>query len=148
DEVRVRALGSSMTPSGSPWIMDDVTFGSPVTPNDPGDVDIGPNGLQNAPFIASAVQGPGGTTVDIRLSSKPNTPYTVEVFSNDVCDPSGFGQGRRLIGTITAAGNQSGDMTFNNPLFASGLAAGQSVTATARETQTGNTSEFSNCVVV
>jgi hypothetical protein len=31
DEVRVRALGNSMTGAGSPWIMDDVTFGAHVT---------------------------------------------------------------------------------------------------------------------
>src|SRR5581483_8190726 len=98
DEVRVISQGSSMTPGGAAWIMDDLLFGDGPTENDGGDGDAGANDLQNAPVIHSATETGAGTVVDVTLSAKPNTAYVVEFFSNDVCDPSGFGQGRRSIG--------------------------------------------------
>jgi hypothetical protein len=146
DEVRVRALGNSMTGAGSPWIMDDVTFGSPVTPNDPDDADVGANNLQNYPVLDSATTINGFTSIAGTLQSIPNSPFTVEFFRSTTCDPSGHGQGDVPLATLTLAGSQSGTIPFTAP-FGAAVPIGHFITATATDAA-GNTSEFSNCVAV
>ena len=55
------------------------------TAKDVGDVDTGPNGLQNKPAIASAKTSGGQTTIEGNLTTKPNKTFMVRFFSN----PSG-----------------------------------------------------------
>ena len=58
-----------------------------------------------------------------------------------VADPSGHGEGFLFLGTTTITTNSGGDKSF---AFATAqLAPGQLVTATATNTVTGDTSEFS-----
>ncbi len=63
------------------------------TAKDVGDVDTGPNGLQNKPAIASAKTSGGQTTIEGNLTTKPNKTFMVRFFSN----PSGE-EGKKFIG--------------------------------------------------
>ena len=111
------------------------------TPNDPGDADSGPNGLQNKPVISSAKTSSTETTINGKLSSVPDTLYRVEFYSN----PSG-NEGKKFLGSKLVSTDASGNATFTfSP--ASKVSAGQTVTATARaellELTAVGTSEFS-----
>jgi parallel beta-helix repeat protein len=89
-----------------------------------------------APSITSAVSS--GNTTTIQGTASGSGLLTVEFFSNAQCDPSGFGEGRILIGSMTTG---SGSFSFQVPA----LGAGMSVTATTTDL---HTSSFSNCVLV
>ena len=114
------------------------------TANDPGDIDAGPNGLQNKPVISSAKTASGKTTITGKLASAPNTTYTIEFFSN----PSG-NEGKKFIGRKLVTTDPSGNAAFT---FSPGatVSVGQTVTATATaqlvtlvSTSDEDTSEFS-----
>jgi hypothetical protein len=117
-----------------------------VTPNDACDSDTGPNNLQNFPSLTSA--GSDGQSIQMggTLNSQPNTGFTIEFFANSECDPSGFGEGKRFIGTTSVTTGNTCDATFD-VFVASAVPAGQFITATATDPD-GNTSEFSACVEV
>jgi CSLREA domain-containing protein len=133
-------LGNSVHSNGGLGIS---LGGSTPTANDPGDGDTGPNNLQNYPVITSAPISAGMATISGTLNSAPNTTFRIEFFAGSGCDPSGFGEGRRFIGTTNATTNNNGDVTFGPLSFA--VPAGQSeITATATDA-VGNTSEFSQC---
>jgi hypothetical protein len=107
------------------------------TPNDAGDTDSGPNGLQNKPALTSAKSVSGKTTVKGTLASTAAKTFTIEFFSN----PSGE-EGRKFIGEKSVTTDGSGNVTFSfSP--ATAVSVGQTVTATATNTTTHDTSEFS-----
>ena len=66
--------------------------GDGPTPNDAGDVDIGPNLLQNYPVITSVTNGVSATTVSVDTSSLADGGYGLEFFSAPACNPAGFPQ--------------------------------------------------------
>jgi CSLREA domain-containing protein len=113
-----------------------------VTPNDPGDADPGPNEFQNFPLLTAVSTSGGSSTVGGTLNSEPNTTYLLQFFANDACDPSGFGEGQRLVLqrliTTDAAGNAAFSYTIGS--------GGPAFTATATD-PVDNTSELSNCAV-
>jgi titin len=111
-----------------------------VSPNDPQDADTGPNDLQNYPAITSAVAN-GGGAIRATLSSAPSSPFTLDFFSDTVCDETGFGEGRTPLGTASLTTDASGFGTVT-AVF-SGV-TGTLVTATATDAD-GSTSEFSQC---
>jgi hypothetical protein len=106
---------------------------STVTPNDPGDTDIGENGLINFPVITAV----SATSVSGTLDTPNPDQTTIEVFGNDAADPSGYGEGQTLLGRATpdAAGNWT--LTLASPLTSNTY-----ITSTTTDNQ-GNTSEFS-----
>lgn len=112
-----------------------------VTLNDPGDLDEGPNNLQNFPVLASAVDNGIGTTVTGAVDVASSGAVTIELYANDTMDPSGFGEGQTFVGAVTTS--PAGDFVANLP---AGL-AGKNVTATATDAE-GNTSEFSAGIAV
>jgi CSLREA domain-containing protein len=119
-----------------------------VTANDPGDGDSGPNNLQNFPVLASASSGGGGMTIVGSLNSTSNRVFNLDFFANDACDPSGNGQGQAFLGTVVVGPTDGvGNVVFTVNLPAS-VAIGKSITATAIDTITNDTSEFSGCVNV
>jgi hypothetical protein len=83
------------------------------------------------------------TTAQGTLNSLPNTTFTLEFFSNNECDPSGFGEGETFLGATTVTTDGSGDASFS-VTFAMSVGC-NSITATATD-PAGNTSEFSNCI--
>jgi parallel beta-helix repeat protein len=113
-----------------------------VTPNDATDADNGANGLQNFPVLDRPLIG--GSTVGGTLRSKGGTDFIIEVFANLACDPTTYGEGRELLGTVTATTDGNGLASF---MVTVGHMLGTEVlTATATDPD-GNTSEFSACVI-
>jgi CSLREA domain-containing protein len=111
-----------------------------VTLNDPLDVDTGPNDLQNYPVLESVVHSNGTVTVSGSLSSRPDRTYKLWFFTNEQCDPSGYGEGesfaQEMVVTTDGGGYAAFTIVFpqqERPF----------VTATA--SYYGAISEFSQC---
>jgi len=117
-----------------------------VSANDVGDGDDGGNLLQNFPVLTSATIAGGATRVAGSLNSTPSTKFRVEFFSNEECDPSGFGEGEKFLGSTDVTTDPTGNASFLVTNLA-GPGAGRSVTATATD-PAGNTSEFSACETI
>jgi titin len=110
-----------------------------VTPNDPGDVDAGPNGLQNFPVLRIAQLTPLGLRVAGSIDTPAPQTILIELFANRVPspggDPSGYGEGAEFLGTATPGAD--GGFSVNLP----SVPGGTLISATATDAA-GNTSEF------
>lgn len=71
-----------------------------VTANDTGDVDSGPNSLQNFPVIAAARSG-SSTLVSGTLNSAAAQTFVVDFYASTAKDSSGYGEGQRYLGSTT-----------------------------------------------
>ncbi|TWT46160.1 hypothetical protein RAS1_26080 [Phycisphaerae bacterium RAS1] len=115
------------------------------TPNDPGDGDSGGNALQNFPVLTGATLAGGSVHITGTLNSAAGEEFRVELYISAGCDPTGFGEGEMFIGaaivTTDGAGGASFDVALPKP------AAATVITATATRVATGDTSEFSECLV-
>ncbi len=143
---------------------DDINLGtSPFhTPNDTGDSDSGGNGLLNSPVIATAQLA--GSNLILSGFARPGS--IIEFFIADG-DPSGFGEGKTYITTLTEGSGSDADTgsgTYTNPVnglnqgtdntnrfrftlpVTGGIGIGTVLTSTA--TLGGDTSEFSGNVAV
>jgi hypothetical protein len=114
-----------------------------VTPNVACGSGQGPNLLQNAPVLTSAVPSGAGTTIRGTLNSAPGSVFDLEFFSNGSCDPSGHGEGKEFLGDGQVTTDSSCEGTFEVTLPVA-AAPGAFITATATDAA-GNTSEFSAC---
>jgi hypothetical protein len=112
-----------------------------VTANDTDDPDTGANNRQNFPLLNSATQSinTGLTTVAGSLNSNPSTEFRIELFMA-VADASGNGEGQVLLAAKNITTTAQGDKNFS---FTGAWPAGFVLTATAINTVTGDTSEFS-----
>ena len=108
------------------------------TNNDAGDTDTGANNLQNKPVVSSARTGSLKSTIKGRLDSNHDQTFTVEFFAN----PSNTNEGKTFIGETTVKTSVDGLASFTFTPSAK-VAAGQTITATATNTTTHDTSEFS-----
>ena len=108
------------------------------TPNDPGDADTGPNNLQNYPVLTGVTTAGGQTTIVGTLNSRPNRTYAVRFFAN----PAGGNEGKAQIKVTTVTTDGAGNASFRVPSDRA-VAAGRTVTATATDSVTKDTSEFS-----
>lgn len=117
-----------------------------VSINDPGDGDTGPNNLQNYPvFYAAESLSGGGARLSGYLDTVNGRTYRIEFFSNTSLDPSGFGEGKTLIGSLSLQGN-GGLVRFSEEVS---QAVQGLVTATATDLSTaGGTSEFSEAATI
>jgi hypothetical protein len=113
-----------------------IAYPATVTLNDAGDADAGPNNLQNFPVLLSAVDNGIVTIVTGTVDMASPALATVELYSNTVLDPSGFGEGELFAASTTPSA--AGAFVAHLP---TGL-AGKYVTAIATDAS-GNTSEFS-----
>src|SRR4028119_1601343 len=115
----------------------DLIGNTGITPNDVGDADTGSNNLQNYPVLTSV----SGNTVSGILNSTPNANFRVEFFANSSYDPAGAGQGETFLGFQDVTTDSAGNANIN---FAYTPVAGKPLlAATATNTTTGDTSEFS-----
>src|SRR5208337_2070803 len=111
----------------------------------PTTVSPGPNNLQTAPVLVTAVGGGPSSGIQGTLASIAGTQFLIQFFTSLISDPSGFGQGQTPIGSTTVPTDVNGNAAFSfTP--SSSLPANIWVTATATNTATGDTSEFSNAV--
>jgi CSLREA domain-containing protein len=118
-----------------------------VIPNDNQDPDIGDNLRQNYPELTEAISDPVAmqSTISGKLNSTPGTAFTIEIYTNAVCDPSGHGEGHRWIHTLTVTTNASGDASFTALFPATYIDPANVITATATD-PFGNTSGYSKCI--
>ena len=115
-----------------------------VTPNDLGDLDSGPNGLQNFPVLASANADANGTTVVGTLNTLPGRTIRIEFFATrpSLADASGYGGGERFLGFANVTTDGSGNASFNTTFGNVWVNAGDRISATATDLGTNDTSEF------
>ncbi len=114
-----------------------------VTSNHPLGATAGPNGWQNFPVITSASAANGQYAVHGTLDTAPNGYFSVYLFANTTCDPSGYGQGQTVINAGTLSTDANGHANF--VLTGNGLAPGAALSATAVGL---GSSEFAQCVPV
>lgn len=116
-----------------------------VTANDFLDADSGPNNLQNFPEITVLPSNSKTKSVTIQgnLVSASNTTFVIQIFSNDSCDPSGYGEGQTYLASVRVKTNSTGQAQFTIRLPVP-PAKGSFITATATDAM-NNTSEFSQC---
>ena len=119
-------------------VADDDTWPG-VTPNDPGDVDTGPNNLMNFPEITSVMATPGQTIVRGTIDTPNLMSVTLEFFANSAPDSSWHGEGETYLGE--AKPNSKGKFTATLPPVSPGML----ISATATDSD-GNTSEFALCI--
>ncbi|HEY7369962.1 MAG TPA: S-layer homology domain-containing protein, partial [Thermoanaerobaculia bacterium] len=119
-----------------------------VTPNDPGDVDIGANGIQNFPILRVASPIAGGTNIQGFLRSASSTSYTLDFYASDSCfaRPQEFLEGRTYLGSAVVNTDATGNVSFNVNVPGA-TEAGQPISATATNA-TGETSEFSQRILL
>src|SRR5581483_8167033 len=77
------------------------------------------------------------------LLSTPSSSFRIEVFASPSCDASGAGEGKRFVAATSTTTDGFGGAGW----FVQGVTihGGEAVTATATDTTTGDTSEFSSC---
>lgn len=110
------------------------------------DADTGANGQLNAPILRAAVIESEGLALAGSVFSRPNSLYTVEVFTNAACDPSGYGEGAQLVAGFEVWTDDNGEGGFE-PVVPGAFHDRLRVTATTTD-EFGNTSEFSACQAV
>lgn len=110
--------------------------------NDADDADSGTNNLQNYPVL-DAILPIGATSVSGTLDSVASQTFTIDVYVNVACDPSGFGEAAMPVGTTMVTTDAAGHGEFTVALSAAAV-EGQVLTATATDAM-DNTSELSAC---
>jgi len=114
--------------------------GDGVTPNDPGDLDGGPNYGQNFPVLTAAYQG--GLLISGVLNSSPNQTFRIEFFANRPNDC----EAELFLGwtNVTTGADSNAPFSVMLPVA---IPTNDLVSATATD-PIGNTSEISACVPV
>ena len=122
--------------------------GGSVTPNDPGDLDGGPNANQNFPIITDVGVTGAGTDVFGYLDSTPSTTFDIDFFAGPRAASSRRTsvQGERYIGSLTLATDASGRVDFLTTVPYQ-LAAGR-VDDRDGDGPAGRTSEFSQRLIL
>ena len=138
-------LSNSIHSNGLLGIARDA--GGKVVLNDIGTSDTIGTNVQNFPVLSSAQSSGGQTTVSGYLNSRPNQTFTLQFFGNTDVEPTGFGEGRTLLGASTVTTNASGHADFTASLPVP-LINGQLISATATNSINNNTSEFSRRLAV
>src|SRR5262249_58258690 len=78
-----------------------------VTVNDHLDPDVGPNNLQNYPLATAVVPG-ASTEILGSLDSLANTTFALDFYASPTADPSGFGEGKRYLGSANVTTDVNG----------------------------------------
>jgi hypothetical protein len=124
----------------------DVGFPN-VSANDEDDADPG---SQNFPNLSSAVVEGAGVRIMGSLGSTPSSTFDLDFYEEPACSrfPQDLLEGERWIGTAQVATDASGHAAINVLLTPVAVDPGFRVTATATSAATGDTSEFSQRIVL
>jgi parallel beta-helix repeat protein len=116
-----------------------------VTPNDLGDLNDQQSGMQNFPVLVRTGGNPQNTVIQGELNTRPNRTVIIDFYTNTACDPAGYGEGERHLGStsVTTGGDGNAYFTTSLPMAS---AMGEALTATATNSD-GATSEFSQCIL-
>ncbi|MBI2927940.1 MAG: right-handed parallel beta-helix repeat-containing protein [Verrucomicrobia bacterium] len=136
-----RALGNSVHSNTGLGIDLDPNN---VTANDANDPDTGANQRQNFPLLTSATANAADVMIQGTLNSLASTTFDVHFYASPACDPSGNGEGQFYLGTTSVTTGADGNAVIDVTISA--VATAKFITATATD-PTGNTSEFSPCLV-
>jgi hypothetical protein len=101
----------------------------------------GPNNWQTFPVLSTAFAG-AQTEVTGRLSSMPNTTFTIDFYANDPgeANAGAYGEGHYYLGCATVRTDCNGNASFDTSNLGAST-VGQWISATATDPG-GNTSEF------
>ena len=117
-----------------------------VSLNDPGDLDSGPNDLMNFPVLTEANSIIMSLVIEGEMGNNlPYTSYLIQFFENEICDPTGHGEGKTYVGSKQVFTDAYGNAAFS-AIYPYAATAGHFITATA--TAYGKTSEFSACIEI
>lgn len=124
-----------------------IDLGGDNQPN-PGTGAPGPNNFQPFPELLEIRRITDTLVISGTLTTNyPENSYHLEFYGQLDCDPSGYGEGEQLLGSMTVTTDENGFVPFTffteSPNFGDGF-----VTATATsltDPKSGNTSEFSAC---
>jgi len=117
-----------------------------ISLNDTGDLDSGPNDLMNFPVLTKASSIILSLAIEGEMvNSLPYTSYQVQFFDNEICDPTGHGEGKTYVGSKQVFTDAYGNAAFS-AIYPFSATAGHFITATA--TAYGKTSEFSACIEI
>jgi CSLREA domain-containing protein len=147
NQYGVRALGDAQsTLAANRFVGNDalaIELGElGVNPNDPGDGDTGPNGLQNHPVLTLAERTDSGIRVVGSLDSPvtgPTDAKTIAVYASASCHSSGHGPGEQLLGVFPIVAPE-----FDQNLLTD-VDLDQYAQITATATGAEGTSEMSAC---
>ena len=112
-----------------------------VTFNDPGDGDLGPNGLRNYPVITGAVVTGTDLNVSGTLNSLGSQTNDIDFYWSVAGDPSLHGEGQTYIESTNVTTNGSGNASFDVIFYGVSVPVDAVITCTATDVS-GNTSEF------
>jgi CSLREA domain-containing protein len=115
-----------------------------ATTNDTVDADTGPNALQNAPVLTSAITAGATTTILGTLHSTPNSSFVIELYANVAGDPLGAGEAETFLSRFIVSTDAGGNVPFTANMAA--VSPGLVISATATNSSTNDTSEMSNNV--
>ena len=115
--------------AGPPAFLGFDLGGDGVTPNDLGDLDDGPNGLQNFPVLQSAATVNGSTTIVGTLNSLALRRFRIDLYSSSY-DTDVIRAGEQFLGSVEVTADAAGNASF---AFTSPIAVpvGQHVISTA-----------------
>ncbi|MGO9917048.1 MAG: hypothetical protein ACLQIB_20415, partial [Isosphaeraceae bacterium] len=105
----------------------------------------GPNDYQNYPVLSLSQSDGSTTAIQGTLTSTPSTSFLIQFFGSPSEDPTGYGEGKDLLGSTYVNTSANGSASFNTGLSA-GSFPGQFISATATS-PSGDTSEFSLDIV-
>ncbi|MCA9416293.1 MAG: hypothetical protein KC917_08490, partial [Candidatus Omnitrophica bacterium] len=97
-----------------------------ATSNDPGDVDEGPNGLQNFPELTTATNEGGTTRVRGNFNSYPGIDYRLEFFSA----PTPARAGETYLGFVEVLTDSGGNASFDF-ISSTSVSSGEYIVSTA-----------------
>lgn len=98
----------------------------------------------NYPLLLGVEMSGGNTTIRGAINCNPFDTYTLDFFSSPACDPSGFGEGKKYLGSKDVTADKDGNANFS--FTSSAVSNGEFVTATMLSPDESGTSPFSNCL--
>ncbi len=119
--------------------------GNSIYGNDSDGISIG-GAPPPRPAIEAISAAAGKATISGVMVGEASSGYELDFYANASCDPSGVGQGQTYLGTATVETDAAGETPYAVSLPTAAIPAGQDqITATATDTETGTSSEFSAC---